>query len=187
MPFRRRGFAQRRKTLGFSQERFAEQLGVERSTVVRWERGETEPQPWLRPRIARTLEVSLEKLDDLLAEVDDAEATIRASRRGQPGATMALHTSAMQAFRAADCQVGGGHLYATVIDYPLGGAATSVSGEWDTRPGGPHGCRGTERHGRMDGTRCRRRCPSRAPLCESPGFVRMGADAQLGAQVDASM
>lgn len=54
MAFKRRHFAQRRKAVGYSQEQLAERLGVERSTVVRWERGETEPQPWLRPRIART-------------------------------------------------------------------------------------------------------------------------------------
>lgn len=38
---------------GHSQEQLAERLGVGRSTVVRWERGEMEPQPWLRPKIAR--------------------------------------------------------------------------------------------------------------------------------------
>jgi DNA-binding XRE family transcriptional regulator len=30
-----------RKAAGFSQERLAEKVGVERSTVMRWERGET--------------------------------------------------------------------------------------------------------------------------------------------------
>ena len=34
-----------RKAAGFSQERLAEKVGVERSTVQRWERGETRPQP----------------------------------------------------------------------------------------------------------------------------------------------
>ena len=38
---KRRRLAQRRKALGLTQEGLAEQLGVERSTVVRWERGET--------------------------------------------------------------------------------------------------------------------------------------------------
>jgi transcriptional regulator with XRE-family HTH domain len=60
--------AARRKALGYSQERLAAQLGVERSTVVRWESGETEPQPWFRPKIARALHISLEQLDDLLTE-----------------------------------------------------------------------------------------------------------------------
>ncbi|HWH01722.1 MAG TPA: helix-turn-helix transcriptional regulator [Pilimelia sp.] len=49
---RRRNLAVRRKTVGLSQEQLAEVMGVDRSTVVRWERADTEPQPWLRPRLA---------------------------------------------------------------------------------------------------------------------------------------
>src|SRR5690606_22633871 len=37
MGARRRRFAQRRKAVGFSQERFAERLRIDRSTVARWE------------------------------------------------------------------------------------------------------------------------------------------------------
>jgi DNA-binding XRE family transcriptional regulator len=67
MASKRQRFAGRRKTVGYSQEQFAERVGVERSTVARWETGESEPQPWLRPKIARTLQVSLEQLGELLA------------------------------------------------------------------------------------------------------------------------
>ena len=42
---KRRLLAQRRKAVGLTQEQLAEQLGVERTTVVRWERGTTEPLP----------------------------------------------------------------------------------------------------------------------------------------------
>jgi transcriptional regulator with XRE-family HTH domain len=68
MPIRRVRFATRRRVVGFSQDRLAERLKIDRSTVARWESGETEPQPWLRPRLARVLEVSVDQLDELLAE-----------------------------------------------------------------------------------------------------------------------
>jgi tetratricopeptide (TPR) repeat protein len=41
-------------------------LEVERSTVVRWERGETEPLPWIRPKLAKALRVSADRLEELL-------------------------------------------------------------------------------------------------------------------------
>lgn len=58
--------AARRKTVGLSQEALAEQLGVDVSTVRRWEYGEREPQPWQRPNLATALKVTLEDLDELL-------------------------------------------------------------------------------------------------------------------------
>ncbi|MET7965447.1 helix-turn-helix transcriptional regulator [Micromonospora sp. NPDC005305] len=69
MALKRHRLCQRRKALGFSQERLAELLGVERSTVVRWENVETDPQPWHRTRIASALGVTLEQLDDMLVDV----------------------------------------------------------------------------------------------------------------------
>jgi transcriptional regulator with XRE-family HTH domain len=68
MTSRRKPFAQRRRAVGFSQERLAERLGVDRSTVVRWEGGQSEPLPWMRPKLARALQVSLDQLDELLGE-----------------------------------------------------------------------------------------------------------------------
>jgi len=59
--------AQRRKAVGLTQEQLAERLGVERTTVVRWERGQTQPLPWLRPRLARALRVSANGIEELLA------------------------------------------------------------------------------------------------------------------------
>jgi DNA-binding XRE family transcriptional regulator len=60
-----------RKEAGFSQERLAEALGVERTTVMRWERGETTPQPWARPKLARALGISDQALSELLGESTD--------------------------------------------------------------------------------------------------------------------
>jgi DNA-binding XRE family transcriptional regulator/tetratricopeptide (TPR) repeat protein len=66
MADRRQRLAQRRKTVGLSQEALASRLDVERSTVVRWESGETEPLAWIRPKLARVLRVSVDQLDELL-------------------------------------------------------------------------------------------------------------------------
>jgi hypothetical protein len=45
-------------------------LRVDRTTVVRWERGDCEPQPWLRRPLATALEVSLDQLHAMLAAVE---------------------------------------------------------------------------------------------------------------------
>ncbi len=78
MTARRHRLAQRRKTVGFTQETLAERLGVDSTTVRRWESGETEngPQPWIRPKLARYLQVSVEQLEELLHEsvTDDLSA-----------------------------------------------------------------------------------------------------------------
>jgi tetratricopeptide (TPR) repeat protein/transcriptional regulator with XRE-family HTH domain len=71
---RRQRLVQRRKTLGLTQEELAELMGVGRSTVVRWERGESEPLPWIRPRLARALKVSPNLLENLLTTDDQPGA-----------------------------------------------------------------------------------------------------------------
>ncbi|WP_435279756.1 helix-turn-helix transcriptional regulator [Streptomyces sp. 1222.5] len=60
------GLAERRKALGYSQETFAHALGVDRTTVGRWERRETRPTPEQRPKIAHALGMELSELDALL-------------------------------------------------------------------------------------------------------------------------
>jgi len=72
MARKRHRLAQRRKAVGLSQERLAEVMRVDRSTVVRWERADTDPQPWHRPRLAAALKVSVEELAELLADVGEA-------------------------------------------------------------------------------------------------------------------
>lgn len=56
----------RRKALGLTQEQLAELLNVDTTTVARWERGETEPLAWLRPRLARALRVSAARVEEML-------------------------------------------------------------------------------------------------------------------------
>lgn len=134
MRARRHRLAQRRSAVGFSQESLAERLGVDRSTVVRWETGDTTPLPWLRPKLASLLQVSIDRLDDLLTGADPAHGTPDSAPGRSSGAPRMASAdssesydrdvcpsdpdvSAMQAFRAADARVGGGHLYATVVRY----------------------------------------------------------------------
>jgi DNA-binding XRE family transcriptional regulator len=73
MTAKRRALADRHKAVGHTQEQLAALLGVERSTVVRWEAGETDPQPWCRPKLAEALAVSLDVLHELLAEPEDLQ------------------------------------------------------------------------------------------------------------------
>jgi hypothetical protein len=60
--------------VGHTQETLAEFVGVEPTTVGRWERGETCPQPWCRPKLAEGLTVSVEELDRLLAQDQPVKA-----------------------------------------------------------------------------------------------------------------
>ncbi|WP_083911880.1 helix-turn-helix transcriptional regulator [Nocardia takedensis] len=72
----RRAFARRRKEQGFTQESLAARLEVERSTVVRWEAGKSEPQPGTWPKLAALLSITPETLTRLLAgELDDVVPT----------------------------------------------------------------------------------------------------------------
>ncbi|MFF9397258.1 MULTISPECIES: multiprotein-bridging factor 1 family protein [unclassified Streptomyces] len=81
------GLAERRKTLGYSQEKLAQLLGVDRTTVGRWESGRIEPQPPQRRGLASALEVTLIELDALLPQPRAAgqEATGQQSSE-HPGA-----------------------------------------------------------------------------------------------------
>lgn len=69
MKRKRQRLTQRRKMAGYSQEQLAEVLRVERSTIARREWAETEPQPWLRPRLAKALGISRGVLAELLGDV----------------------------------------------------------------------------------------------------------------------
>lgn len=68
MPPKRLRFIERRKAAGYTQETFAEALHVDRTTIGRWERGDSDPQPYIRPKLARLLHVSPRELASLLGE-----------------------------------------------------------------------------------------------------------------------
>jgi transcriptional regulator with XRE-family HTH domain len=63
---RRERLSQRRKALGLTQEDLAALLDVERTTVARWERGQTEPGPWIQPKLAKALRIPAGRLEELL-------------------------------------------------------------------------------------------------------------------------
>jgi DNA-binding XRE family transcriptional regulator len=65
-PARRDALASRRREVCKTQESLATEVGVQRSTVARWESGDTTPPLWARPRIANALGVTLDQLDELL-------------------------------------------------------------------------------------------------------------------------
>jgi transcriptional regulator with XRE-family HTH domain len=94
---RRPRLAGRRKALGYTQEFLAEQLGVDRTTVGRWERGETDPFPYLRRKLCQVLKVSPGGLDSLLSPVpDDRAPSARPgpdARGHEPSRTESLETT----------------------------------------------------------------------------------------------
>ncbi len=63
--------------LGLSQDDLAQQLGVERSTVVRWEAGRTGPRPYVRPLLADALRVTVDQLEDLLRLTEEELESVR--------------------------------------------------------------------------------------------------------------
>jgi transcriptional regulator with XRE-family HTH domain len=75
MGVRRTAFIAARKAAGYSQEGLAERVGVDRSTVGRWEAGVVTPQPWHRPRLASALGLSLQALAASLESADTTTAT----------------------------------------------------------------------------------------------------------------
>lgn len=66
MAQKRERLARMRASRGLTQEAVAYQLRVDRVTVWRWEAGESRPEAWLQPRLAKLLQVSQAKLVELL-------------------------------------------------------------------------------------------------------------------------
>ncbi|MFV2083928.1 helix-turn-helix domain-containing protein [Micromonospora sp. LOL_021] len=83
---RRHRFIQHRKAIGFTQEGLAAHLYIDRTTVARWERGETDPHPAVRARLAEALDLPIDQLDALLS----AEPTNLALDSTDSGGTVAF-------------------------------------------------------------------------------------------------
>jgi transcriptional regulator with XRE-family HTH domain len=89
---RRRGFVALRKAAGYTQESLAADMNVDRSTIIRWEAGETEPLPYHRPKLARLLGVSADELRQVLTDPDHEVSP------GTPSAAVELLNSTAPAF-----------------------------------------------------------------------------------------
>ncbi|WP_280252810.1 helix-turn-helix domain-containing protein [Nocardia abscessus] len=63
---RRKRLIDARKASGKTQEQIAEFVGVDRTTLGKWERGESTPQPTQRGRYAEAVGVSMRELDAML-------------------------------------------------------------------------------------------------------------------------
>ncbi len=68
MATKRTGFARARKAAGYTQETLASAMRVDPTTVGNWERGDSEPQPHRRTKLANLLGVTQSELEDLLLE-----------------------------------------------------------------------------------------------------------------------
>ncbi|MCO1655994.1 helix-turn-helix domain-containing protein [Pseudonocardia humida] len=68
MSRRRADLARVRRTAGLTQEELAGRIGVDRSTVGRWEAGSVDPTLWARGELARVLRISAEVLGELLGD-----------------------------------------------------------------------------------------------------------------------
>ncbi|MBL0886385.1 helix-turn-helix transcriptional regulator [Myceligenerans indicum] len=128
---RRAELAARRRSRGLTQESLAAQLQVERTTVARWEAGDTAPMPWARPLLAQLLDITVDHLDALLTNNSTPPQTpetggtesdlptgpvIPAPRRASRADIAAMNVMA-EAFARTDHQIGGGHASATVSHY----------------------------------------------------------------------
>lgn len=81
----------------YSQESFAEEVGVAFTTVGRWERGESTPQPWKRPKIARALGISVDQLSALIESAGEVRGQV--DRREFLGAAAGVVLSMSTTFR----------------------------------------------------------------------------------------
>ncbi|HKR50541.1 MAG TPA: helix-turn-helix domain-containing protein, partial [Pseudonocardiaceae bacterium] len=119
---KRGSFARARKIAGYSQEGLAERLGVDRTTVARWEAGEYEPQPWQRPRIAEAFGVSLCEVNQLL---DEAES----QKRAVEGSVSLVGADGVFPLLSDRCTKG--HKFVPVFVGAEVVSALTASGEWD--------------------------------------------------------
>lgn len=125
MAVRRQSLAERREALGYTQEALASRMGVDRSTVARWERGVQKPQPWMRPNLAKALQLTPDRLVALLDGTAVHHAAPSTVVPGDPSGLSHLDGQQVvdsifataQQWQVADRRIGGGALYPSVTQY----------------------------------------------------------------------
>lgn len=70
---RRQRLVEARKAQGKNQEQVAHDIGVDRTTLSKWERGESTPYPQQRPAYAEALGVTLTELAAMLSSLPDGD------------------------------------------------------------------------------------------------------------------
>lgn len=75
MSTRRAALARARRAAGLTQEALADALGVDRSTVQRWEQGRSDPHLWARQRLGGLLGLDVAGVDALLSTDTTAAST----------------------------------------------------------------------------------------------------------------
>ncbi|QWF85887.1 helix-turn-helix domain-containing protein [Amycolatopsis sp. CA-230715] len=99
MSVKRQRLARARRAAGYTQESLATQLGVDPTTVSKWENGRFEPQPHKRPKLAKLLRVSPNRLEELLTS---SSPTLPVTERSQSSKESTIVPSKTTAFARLD-------------------------------------------------------------------------------------
>lgn len=115
----RSAFALHREAMGYTQEKLAKHLGVDRVTVGRWDRLENPPDPAIQPRLATALQVTPAELIELLhpdQKRPSPPAVPQKTRSSGHDVVQRIQGAAM-AFQETDRRLGGGVLLPSVELY----------------------------------------------------------------------
>lgn len=181
-------------------ERFANWLGVAPRTVSYWR---SRPQSVLESSNQELLDAAYERLAaparDRFTQLVADYLTAAAQTTGGPSAALVLadgyprpltsDIAAMRSFRAADQKVGGGHLYATVVNYlhtEVAPRLFGATGDADARSLYTAAAGLTEMAGWMAHD-AGRDSVARQHFGRALDLVKVGGDRQLAAHVHASM